>query len=71
MYDCFLTHLSLERNGGRQRGVWVCGFSLCVSTLGRQVAYWLERWASNRKVSRLNNQADKVNIGCSAPEQGS
>jgi hypothetical protein len=37
----------------------------------RQVALWLELWASNQKVAGSNPQADKVKICHSAPEQGS
>ena len=40
-----------------------------IASYCRQVALWLERWTSNRKVARLNLRADKVKIGRSAPEQ--
>ncbi|CDQ85702.1 unnamed protein product [Oncorhynchus mykiss] len=40
------------------------------SSLGRQVAKWLERWASNQKVAGTNPRADKVPICHSAPEKG-
>ena len=39
--------------------------------MGRQVAKWLERWASNQKVAGSTPGVDKVKICCSAPEQGS
>ena len=35
----------------------------------KEVAEWLERWTSNRKVASLNPRADKVQICRSALEQ--